>query len=229
MEALQKIDVPDKINESLNINIVEEPVIVETNNSEKLKTYAIFLILFVFVLFLLRYLLNYTILGQNIKNSVSNFFYNIEVGGKKIFENIKEVKNFKKDMIKETKNTLQELENAVNKNVRSVSKNLKNKNLVNKKLLQSKKLLESKKQLESKKLLKNKQNNEQEEPKRVLKREIEADKSTNTIQTRSKTGFCYVGNDRGYRSCMEIDQMDKCVSNQIFPTRELCINPTLRA
>lgn len=211
MEELQKLDVPNKINENLNINIVEEPVIVETNNTEKFKTYAIFLILLVFVLFLLRYLFNYTVLGQNIKNSVLNFFYNIEVGGKKIFQNIKEVKDSKKDMIKDTKNTLQELEDAVNKNIRSVSKNLKNKNLVNKKLLL------------------NKKNNQQKKPKRVSKREIEADKSTNTIQTRSKTGFCYVGNDRGYRSCMEIDQMDKCVSNQIFPTRELCINPTLRA
>jgi len=211
MEALQKLDVPNKINESLNINIVEEPVIVKTNNTEKFKTYAIFLILFVFVLFLLRYLFNYTVLGQNIKNSVLNFFYNIEVGGKKIFQNIKEVKDSKKDMIKDTKNTLQELEDAVNKNIRGVSKNLKNKNLVNKKLLL------------------NKKNNQQKKPKRQTKQEIEADKSTNTIQTRSKTGFCYVGNDRGYRSCMEIDEMDKCISNQIFPTRELCINPTLRA
>lgn len=211
MEALQKLDIPNKINESLNINIVEEPVIVETNNTEKFKTYAIFLILVVFVLFLLRYLFNYTVLGQNIKNSVLNFFYNIEVGGKKIFQNIKEVKDSKKDMIKDTKNTLQELEDAVNKNIRGVSKNLKNKNLVNKKLLL------------------NKKNNQQKKPKRQTKQEIEADKSTNTIQTRSKTGFCYVGNDRGYRSCMEIDEMDKCVSNQIFPTRELCINPTLRS
>lgn len=215
MEALQKIDVPDKINESLNINILEEPVVVETNNNEKFKTYAIFLILFVFVLFLLRYLLNYTILGQNIKNIVLNFFYNIELGGKKIFQNIKEVKDSKKDMIKDTKNTLQELENAVNKNVRSISKNLKNKNLVNKKLLLNKK--------------NNQQNKQKNKPKKISKEEIQADKSTNTIQSRSKIGFCYVGNDRGYRSCMEIDEMDKCVSNQIFPTRELCINPTLRA
>lgn len=215
MEALQKIDVPDKINESLNINILEEPVVVETNNNEKFKTYAIFLILFVFVLFLLRYLLNYTILGQNIKNIVLNFFYNIELGGKKIFQNIKEVKDSKKDMIKDTKNTLQELENAVNKNVRSISKNLKNKNLVNKKLLLNKK--------------NNQQNKQKNKPKKISKEEIQADKSTNSIQSRSKIGFCYVGNDRGYRSCMEIDEMDKCVSNQIFPTRELCINPTLRA
>lgn len=52
--------------------------------------------------------------------------------------------------------------------------------------------------------------------------------STSSIQKRNKPAYCYVGSDRGYRSCVEVDPNDKCMSKKIFPTREVCINPTLR-
>tara|TARA_R110001599_G_scaffold13472_4_gene60770 strand:- start:52 stop:573 length:522 start_codon:yes stop_codon:yes gene_type:complete len=51
---------------------------------------------------------------------------------------------------------------------------------------------------------------------------------SSTIQKRGKHGFCYVGNDRGFRSCVEIDKHDQCESNKVFPSKELCINPSLR-
>ena len=41
-------------------------------------------------------------------------------------------------------------------------------------------------------------------------------------------GFCYVGTDRGYRSCIDIQDNDKCMSGEIFPTKDICINPNLR-
>ena len=43
-----------------------------------------------------------------------------------------------------------------------------------------------------------------------------------------KLGYCYVGTDRGYRSCIDIENSDECLSGDIFPTREICINPNLR-
>lgn len=43
-----------------------------------------------------------------------------------------------------------------------------------------------------------------------------------------KTGYCYIGEDRGFRSCIRVDADDECMSGDIFPTKELCINPTLR-
>ena len=43
-----------------------------------------------------------------------------------------------------------------------------------------------------------------------------------------KGGFCYIGTDRGYRSCVRVDEGDICKSNKIFPTQEKCINPNLR-
>ena len=44
----------------------------------------------------------------------------------------------------------------------------------------------------------------------------------------SKSGYCYIGEDRGFRSCIKVDDPSKCMSGEIFPTRDICINPTLR-
>lgn len=43
-----------------------------------------------------------------------------------------------------------------------------------------------------------------------------------------KAGYCYIGEDRGFRSCVKVGQMDQCMSGDIFPTEEICINPNLR-
>jgi hypothetical protein len=43
-----------------------------------------------------------------------------------------------------------------------------------------------------------------------------------------KSGFCYVGEDRGYRTCVQVGQADKCMSGDIFPSKDVCINPNLR-
>ena len=54
------------------------------------------------------------------------------------------------------------------------------------------------------------------------------DDSFSSIQTTGKSGFCYYGSDNGTRYCTEVGANEKCVSEQIFPTREICINPNLR-
>ena len=43
-----------------------------------------------------------------------------------------------------------------------------------------------------------------------------------------KSGYCYIGEDRGFRSCVKVGNMDKCMSGNIFPTEAVCINPSLR-
>ena len=61
------------------------------------------------------------------------------------------------------------------------------------------------------------------------KKQLEKEDSTNgVIQKRSKPGWCSVGEDRGFRSCIEVNESDKCMSGDIFPTKDICINPTLR-
>jgi hypothetical protein len=55
--------------------------------------------------------------------------------------------------------------------------------------------------------------------------------SDSNIQTRGsnqKAGWCYVGTDRKVRSCIEVGKSNKCMSGNIFPSRDLCINPKLR-
>ena len=57
-----------------------------------------------------------------------------------------------------------------------------------------------------------------------------ADDSMSRVQMNptSKTGFCYIGEDRGFRSCIEVGEGDVCMSGNIFPTEAICINPNLR-
>jgi hypothetical protein len=43
-----------------------------------------------------------------------------------------------------------------------------------------------------------------------------------------KAGWCFIGEDRGFRTCSEIGQNDKCMSGDIFPSHEICMNPNLR-
>ena len=43
-----------------------------------------------------------------------------------------------------------------------------------------------------------------------------------------KGGYCYIGTDRTFRSCVKVDPGDVCMSNKIFPTKDICINPNLR-
>lgn len=52
--------------------------------------------------------------------------------------------------------------------------------------------------------------------------------SSTQLNQRSKTGYCYIGEDRGFRSCINVKEDDKCMSGDIFPTEALCVNPTLR-
>ena len=58
----------------------------------------------------------------------------------------------------------------------------------------------------------------------------EADDSMSRTQMNptTKSGFCYIGEDRGFRSCIEVGKGDVCMSGNIFPSEALCINPNLR-
>lgn len=51
---------------------------------------------------------------------------------------------------------------------------------------------------------------------------------SSSSKSNSKSGYCYVGTDRGFRSCVKVDDYDKCMSGDIFPTLDVCINPRLR-
>lgn len=51
--------------------------------------------------------------------------------------------------------------------------------------------------------------------------------STQRLGT-GKSGYCYIGEDRGFRSCIKVKEGDTCMSGEIFPSQQICINPNLR-
>lgn len=62
--------------------------------------------------------------------------------------------------------------------------------------------------------------------------DYEADDINSSIQTggssSSKAGWCFIGEDRGIRTCAQVGESDTCMSGDIFPSNEICINPKLR-
>jgi hypothetical protein len=44
-----------------------------------------------------------------------------------------------------------------------------------------------------------------------------------------KAGWCFIGEERGFRTCGQVTADDECMSGNIFPTQEICMNPSLRA
>jgi len=81
-------------------------------------------------------------------------------------------------------------------------------------------------------------NEDEEQARNLLKREFinppvipKPDDATSSLQMnkpKSKAGYCYIGEDRGFRSCIKVEEGDVCMSGDIFPTHAVCINPNLR-
>lgn len=59
--------------------------------------------------------------------------------------------------------------------------------------------------------------------------DYEANEASSSVHSAGKTGWCYIGADRGFRTCAEVGINDQCMSGDIFPTQEICMNPSLRA
>jgi hypothetical protein len=58
---------------------------------------------------------------------------------------------------------------------------------------------------------------------------VSPDESRSSIQVSGKSGWCYIGGEKGVRSCAEIGVNDVCMSGNVFPNLEICMNPNLRA
>jgi hypothetical protein len=58
----------------------------------------------------------------------------------------------------------------------------------------------------------------------------DADTTANPIQnpiSSNKVGWCLVGEVADKRGCIMVDDEAKCMSGQIFPSKKICLNPTL--
>jgi len=58
--------------------------------------------------------------------------------------------------------------------------------------------------------------------------DYEADLANSSIQGGGKGGWCYIGDDKGFRSCAKVETDNMCMSGDIFPSQEVCVNPNLR-
>jgi hypothetical protein len=58
--------------------------------------------------------------------------------------------------------------------------------------------------------------------------EVKPDDSISSIQTTGKAGWCFIGEDSGVRACSQVGVNDICMSGDIFPSQEICMNPNLR-
>jgi hypothetical protein len=58
--------------------------------------------------------------------------------------------------------------------------------------------------------------------------DYQAYEASTSVHSVGKSGWCYVGNDRGFRTCAEVGKNDSCMSGDIFPSQEICMNPSLR-
>ena len=56
----------------------------------------------------------------------------------------------------------------------------------------------------------------------------DAGSKTQASKPRGKAGYCYIGEDRGFRTCIQVGEADMCMSGDIFPSQDICINPSLR-
>ena len=59
--------------------------------------------------------------------------------------------------------------------------------------------------------------------------DVEANSTDATkIQSGNKKGWCYVGADRDYRSCLKVTKDDTCTSGEIYDSQQQCEHPELR-
>ena len=67
------------------------------------------------------------------------------------------------------------------------------------------------------------------QPQKQETNDYEAHEASSSVYSAGKAGWCFIGEDRGFRSCTQVGVNDQCMSGDIFPSQELCINPNLRA
>lgn len=76
-------------------------------------------------------------------------------------------------------------------------------------------------------ILDNKLNTKKDKNKIVL--EPLPDSSNSSIQNKPKKNYCFIGtNSNGIRTCAEMYDSDKCMSGDIFPSLDICMNPNIR-
>jgi hypothetical protein len=68
------------------------------------------------------------------------------------------------------------------------------------------------------------------QPPTVAPKAPEPNETTNPIQSSpatAKSNWCLVGEYNGTRGCVSVSEQDKCLSGQVFPSQQTCLNPNI--
>jgi len=66
------------------------------------------------------------------------------------------------------------------------------------------------------------------QPLKIAPQQPSPDASSSPIQNApTKNSWCLVGEYNGARGCVSVSDQDKCLSGQVFPSQQMCLNPTL--
>jgi hypothetical protein len=74
----------------------------------------------------------------------------------------------------------------------------------------------------------NKEKNEKIQAGGVCTLDSKIEKKYRDNQIVKGNGFCYIGFDNHMRECTDVYEGDICMSGQIFPTMDMCLNPEFR-
>lgn len=93
---------------------------------------------------------------------------------------------------------------------------------------QIKKEKEKQKRNEKKSFIKYLDNENKKKQMQSIPEEDETDARSQPTKIKPHSGYCYIGKDKGHRKCISVNESDDCLSGDIFPTMDICINPRLR-
>jgi len=66
-------------------------------------------------------------------------------------------------------------------------------------------------------------------PQMAQQQQEEEDKQyANSVQYNTPVGYCFIGEQNNQRYCSDVSNPHNCMSGDIFPTMDMCINPNLR-
>ncbi len=58
--------------------------------------------------------------------------------------------------------------------------------------------------------------------------DVQPNSADSSLGVTGKSGWCYIGEENGVRTCAKVGVNDTCMSGNVFPSQDICINPSLR-
>jgi hypothetical protein len=198
-------------------NVFTAPSMLTTESVTSSFAFKIIIILII----LLVGIVGYTYLEKEVNQLIANIqnYFETKKYTKKEQEKQKEIEKEKTSTEQTTEDVIKDIQTDIEKN-----KNKKNKEPVN---------YPTSSKLNSSPVEENIEEYQRDALQKALNDaaqsggEVIPDATESRIQS-GKTGWCFIGADNLSRTCSQIGVNDMCMSGEIYPTKDVCINPNLR-